>query len=67
MTIDEYKQLDSVILAETNIKKLERVIGATEKGNLTLVFQDGEYFWQINDGIEPASDEAVVMTLDKFK
>ncbi len=51
MTINDYKQLDSLILEETNVKQLERKIAKTEKGDFCLVFDNQRYFFTL-DGKE---------------
>jgi hypothetical protein len=43
-----YAALDDLILAETNVKTVERPIMDTERGKLTLVY-DGEYRFMLDE------------------
>ena len=51
MKIEERKQLDALLLEETNVKKLARPLCTTEKGILELVYtlEDNEYSLRLND------------------
>jgi len=44
MTTEDKKQLDNLILAESNVKLLVRHIAKTEKGDLAIVFDSNEYY-----------------------
>lgn len=49
MTIEDYKQLDNLVLSETNVKKINRPIAQTELGILELVYDGTEYKFLIGD------------------
>ena len=47
MNIEQYKQLDQLLLDEINVKEFVRIIANTEKGQLDLVFDGNDYFWRL--------------------
>lgn len=66
ITIEYFKQLDDIILAESNIEILSRSVGMTERGPLTLQYfrLSRRYFWQVGEGPHiPAKDETVITLL----
>lgn len=50
MILEQIKQLDDLVLSEVNIKELVRIIGATEKGNVELVYNGEEREYSIVNG-----------------
>lgn len=62
--MDTYKQLDQIILDETNVKSLTRIIANTEKGVLELVYSKGVYTWSLG-GVQKGSDSPGMLVLLK--
>ncbi len=51
--LQKYAQLDDMVLAEVNIKKIERRVAQTEKGELCLIYDGEQYFFELaGDGVE---------------
>lgn len=72
MTIEQYKQLDNMLLDEINVKKLVYDFAVTEKGTLHLVFNGKDYLFYLGD--EPLSDSTqkrmekfILPLLDNFR
>lgn len=56
--LNYYAELDEILLDETNIKKLVRNLGNTEKGKLELCIDKGskEYYLLLGDKLIDMSD-----------
>lgn len=44
-----FASCDDLILAETNVRKIERTVASTERGVLKLVYNGGYYYFTIDD------------------
>lgn len=65
MDIVQRKQLDRLIMEEVNVKELARVLGDTEEGTISLVFDGENYFFNLPARRVAAKDETVLTLLNK--